>query len=259
MNDKLNLDAILTEASGGEPAPVDPAPVDPAPAPVEPEPAEEPTPAEDTKEPEVKKPNPMKEVRDRLNVTQKDKERIEKAIQRFTDGDYKFRIRDFRTEDGKVDYDALSQAMDDADLKTKAESRGISPEVQAEIERIEKEKVELQREKLRVSMDRAIASMQTNMGLKNDEINNFFKDSMALKKNPYQWLAQGGSLSDLYYLVYRDTLMKNEINKAVEEAKAKWESSNAKKAPTTNPAAPANKTTNDSSISLDVLLREAVK
>lgn len=264
MNDKINLDQILTEASGGQPV------VDPAPTPT-PEPTPEPTPTpeedpveetpveEDPKPAEPKKPNPMKEVRDRLNVTQKDKERIEKAIQRFTDGDYKFRIRDFRTEDGKVDYDALSQAMDEADLKIKAESRGISPEVQAEIERIEKEKVELQREKLRVSMDRAIANMQTNMGLKNDEINNFFKDSMALKKNPYQWLAQGGSLSDLYYLVYRDTLMKNEINKAVEEAKAKWEASNAKKAPTTNPATPANKTTNDSSISLDVLLHEAVK
>ena len=33
--------------------------------------------------------------------------------------------------------------MDAADIKAKAESRGISPEVQAEIERIEKEKVEL--------------------------------------------------------------------------------------------------------------------
>lgn len=259
MNDKINLDAILTEASGGEPAPVDPTPVDPTPVEVEEEPVENPKePAGDPKEPEVKKPNPMKEVRDRLNAEQKAKERMEKTVQRFTDGDYKFRIRDFRTEDGKVDYEALSNAMDDADLKAKAESRGISPEVQAEIERIEREKVELQRERLKVSMDKALATMQVDMNLKGDDINNFFKDSMALKKNPYQWLAQGGTLSDLYYLVYRDRLMKDEINRAVEEAKAKWESSTSKKPPISNPAAPSAKSSNGT-ISLDALLSDAVK
>lgn len=260
MNDKLNLDAILTEASGGEPAPVDPAPVDPEPAAVEEEPVENPKePAGDPKEPEVKKPNPMKEVRDRLNAEQKAKERMEKTIQRFTDGDYKFRIRDFRTEDGKIDYEALSAAMDDADLKTKAESRGVSPEVQAEIERIEREKIELQRERLRVSMDRAIATMQTDMSLKNEDINNFFKDSMTLKKNPYQWLAQGGTLHDLYYLVYRERLMKEEVARAVDEAKAKWESTNTKKPPVSNPAAPSKKTSDPNAISLSDLLASAIK
>lgn len=259
MNDKINLDAILTEASGGEPAPVESETVDPAP--VDPEPVveeENPTPVKDPKELEVKKPNPMKEVRDRLNAEQKAKEHMEKTVQRFTDGDYKFRIRDFKTEDGKVDYEALNKAMDEADLKVKAETRGISPEVQAEIDRIEKEKVELQRERLRVSMDRAIANMQTNMNLKGEDINNFFKDSMALKKNPYQWLAQGGTLSDLYYLVYRDNLMKAEISKAVEEAKAKWESANNKKPPTSNPAASTTRTSN-ATLGLESLLQEAVK
>lgn len=259
--DNINLDQMLSEAAGGEPE------VEPVTEVVEtksdPEPEVQPEVIEDKKpedkKPEEKKPNPIKEVRDRLNVEQKAKERIEKAIQRFTDGDYKFKIRDFRTEDGKVDYDALTAAMDEADLKVKAESRGISPEVQAEIERIEKEKIELQRERLKVSMDRAIANMQTNMNLKGDDINNFFKDSMAMQKNPYAWLAQGGSLPDLYYLVYRERIMKEEINKAVEEAKIKWEASNTKKPPVSNPAAPSGKQTDPNQISLDDLLKTAIK
>lgn len=260
--DNINLDQMLSEAAGGEPVQEEPVTEEPTvedsvTEPVQNEPAVEPKPEE--KKPEEKKPNPMKEVRDRLNTEQKAKERMEKTIQRFTDGDYKFRIRDFRTEDGKVDYDALNAAMDEADLKVKAESRGISPEVQAEIERIEKEKIELQRERLRVSMDRAIANMQTNMNLKGDDINNFFKDSMAMQKNPYAWLAQGGSLPDLYYLVYRERIMKEEINKAVEEAKAKWEASNTKKPPVSNPASPSGKQTDPNQISLDDLLKTAIK
>ena len=259
--DNINLDQMLSEAAGGEPEVVETTPeVEPASEPepeVQPEAIENKKPEE--KKPEEKKPNPIKEVRDRLNVEQKAKERIEKTIQRFTEGDYKFRIRDFKTEDGKVDYDALNAAMDEADLKVKAESRGVSPEVQAEIERIEKEKIELQRERLRVSMDRAIATMQTDMNLRNEDINNFFKDSMALKKNPYQWLAQGGTLHDLYYLVYRERLMKEEINKAVEEAKAKWEASNTKKPPVSNPAASTKQSSNPNSVSLDDLLKSAIK
>ena len=256
MNDEL--DAILTQAAGGEPAPVveDPVvtedPVDPV---NNDEPKEEPV-VEDT--PKETKKNPMKEVRDRLAVEQKAKEHIERTVQRFTEGDYNFKIRDFKTEDGKIDYDALNEAMDNADLKVKAESKGISPEVQAEIDRIEKEKIELQRERLRVSMDRAITNMQTDLGLKNDEIATFFKDSMTLKKNPYQWLAQGGTLKDLYYLVYRETLMKNEVDKAIEEAKAKWEASTNKKAPVTNPATTVTDK-NTTSVTLDELLKSAIK
>ena len=261
--DNINLDQILSEAAGGEPEVVEPTPE------VEVEPTSEPEPEvqsevvenkkPEEKKPEEKKPNPIKEVRDRLNIEQKAKERIEKTIQRFTDGDYKFKIRDFRTEDGKVDYDALTAAMDEADLKVKAESRGISPEVQAEIERIEQEKIELQRERLRVSMDRANANMQTDMNLRNEDINNFFKDSMALKKNPYQWLAQGGTLADLYYLVYRERLVKDEITRAVEEAKAKWEASNTKKPPVSNPATPSKSSVDPNQISLDDLLKSAIK
>lgn len=261
--DNINLDQMLSEAAGGESEVVEPTPEAEVETTPDTEPEIQPEVVEDKKpeekKPEEKKPNPIKEVRDRLNVEQKAKERIEKTIQRFTEGDYKFRIRDFKTEDGKVDYDALNAAMDEADLKVKAESRGVSPEVQAEIERIEKEKIELQRERLRVSMDRAIATMQTDMNLRNEDINNFFKDSMALKKNPYQWLAQGGTLHDLYYLVYRERLMKEEINKAVEEARAKWEATNTKKPPVSNPAASTNQSSNPNSVSLDDLLKSAIK
>jgi hypothetical protein len=256
--DNINLDQMLAEAAGDETPEVETPETEVQPEVETPEVEAPEVVKTSEKQPEQKKPNPIKEVRDRLNVEQKAKEKIEKTVQRFTDGDYKFKIRDFRTEDGKVDYDALSAAMDDADLKAKAETRGISPEVQAEIDRIEKEKIELQRERLRVSMDRAIATMQTDMNLKNDDINNFFKDSMALKKNPYQWLAQGGTLNDLYYLVYRERLIKDEVNKAVEEAKAKWEEAKTKKAPTSNPAASTTHTSS-TTISLDSLLQDAVK
>lgn len=256
--DNINLDQMLAEAAGDETPEVETPETEVQPEVETPEVETPEVVKTSEKQPEQKKPNPIKEVRDRLNVEQKAKEKIEKTVQRFTDGDYKFKIRDFRTEDGKVDYDALSAAMDDADLKAKAETRGISPEVQAEIDRIEKEKIELQRERLRVSMDRAIATMQTDMNLKNDDINNFFKDSMALKKNPYQWLAQGGTLNDLYYLVYRERLIKDEVNKAVEEAKTKWEEAKTKKAPTSNPAASTTHTSS-TTISLDSLLQDAVK
>lgn len=253
----MQLDMMLEQAATGEEPEVETPEVE------EPTAEEEPETQPETKpeQPKAKvepKPNPMKEVRDRLNAEQKAKEKIENTVNRFTSGDYKFKIRDFKTEDGKIDYDALSKAMDDEDLKSRSEAKGISPEVQAEIERIEREKVEIQRERLRVSMDRAIANMQTEMNLTGESINNFFKDSMALHKNPYAWLAQGGTLPDLYYLVYRDKIMKEEINKAVEEAKVKWEQATNKKAPTSNPAA-STQTTSSTTLSLNQLLNEAVK
>lgn len=254
----MQLDMMLEQAATGEEPEVETPEVE------EPEPQEEPEAQPETKpeqpkaKPEQPKSNPMKEVRDRLNAEQKAKEKIENTVNRFTSGDYKFKIRDFKTEDGKIDYDALSKAMDEEDLKSRSEAKGISPEVQAEIERIEKEKVEIQRERLRVSMDRAIANMQTEMNLTGESINNFFKDSMALHKNPYAWLAQGGTLPDLYYLVYRDKIMKEEIDKAVEEAKVKWEQATNKKAPTSNPAA-STQSTSSNTLSLNQLLNEAVK
>lgn len=251
----MNLDQILSEAAGDPvETPEVETPETETPEVEEPETPEVTTP-EDKPE-QTKKSNPMKEVRDRLTSEQKAREKIEKAIQRLTDGEYSFKLKDFKNENNKVDYDALIKAMDEADLKVKAESRGLSPEVQAEIERIEREKTELRKERLRVDMDRAIANMQTELSLKGADISNFFKDSMALKKNPYQWIAQGGTLNDLYYLVYRDTLVKAEIDKAVEEAKSKWEEANNKKAPTTNPAA-STKKTSSLELSIDQLLEEA--
>lgn len=269
------LNDILTKAAGNTP-------VTPEPQPQEPEVTEPETDVQDTpttNEPEVQTPevnpdttpepetdtgakaksNPMKEVRDRLNKEQKVREHMEKTIQRFTEGSYNFKIRDFKTEDGKVDYDALQKAMDEADVKTRAESKGVSPEVQAEIERIEQEKLNLQKEKLRVAMDRELSNLQVDKQLSKEDINKFFKDSLALNRNPYQWLAQGGELDDLYFLIYKDTLIKSEVDKAVAEAKAKWEASNNKKSPTPNPATPAQTTHNPDGLSLSTLLTDALK
>lgn len=256
-----DLEDLLVQAAGGTPAPAGPAPeVTPeeTPAPAEPE-NSEPAPAESTPaEPETSEPkkNPMKEVRDKLNKETKEKERIQNAIQRFTDGDYKFKIRDFKT-DGKVDYDALIKAMDDADLNTRANNRGMTPEIQAEIERIEREKQEIQKERLKNAMNRAVANMQTDMNLKSEDVNKFFNDSIAANKNPYQWLAQGGSLEDLYYLIYKENVVNSAVEKAVAEARAKWEAEHNTTPPATNPAAPTSNT--KTSVSLSDLLTEAAK
>lgn len=216
------------------------------------------TPPADDKPNDTKK-NPMKEVRDKLNAEQKAREKVEKAMQRYMEGTYKFSVRDFKTEDGKVDYDAFIKAMDDEDTKVKAEARGITPEVQAEIDRIEKEKIELQKERLKVSMDRAISNLQIDMNLDKTAVNKFFADALAVQKNPYQWLAQGGALPDLYYLIYRETLTKAAIDKAVADAKEAWEKANNVKAPTSNPAATNINNSNNNGISMDDLLNEAAK
>lgn len=266
--DGIELDALLTEAAGGEPA--EPATVDNSETPeqsAQEQPVQEPQPEQPEQEPAPEQPvqeqpkpksNPMKEVRDKLNAEQKSREKIESAIQRFTNGDYDFKLKDFRDENGKIDYDALTKAMDDKDIARKAESRGLTPEVQAEIERIEQEKIELQKERLKVSMDRAISNLQVDMNLDRTAINQFFADSLAIKRNPYQWLAQGGSLEDLYYLIYREKITKATVDKAVADAKAEWEQLNSKTPPTSNPAKPAASTGGDNTLSLDQLLTEAV-
>jgi len=275
---KISLEDALTQAAGG-PAP-EPKEAPEAPeveaaeteAPVKEEAAPEAKPAEakpaDAKPVEAKpaeegekKVNPMKEVREKYTTEKQMREKIEGAITRFTNGDYGFKIKDFNV-DGKVDYDALTKAMDDADTKVKAESRGVTPEVQAEIERIEKEKIELNKQRLQVSMDRALTNLQLNMNIKGAEINNFFKDAMTQKKNPYQWLAQGGDLQDLYILVYRDKLLKQQIDSAVEQARAKFqeESTRQAKVPAANPAKPTQpKATNNTGPSLQDLLAQAAK
>jgi hypothetical protein len=285
MADKISLEQALTQAAGGtipDPTPAPEPEQQPVsePAPVaEPEVVEEPeekepvakadegttgvTPkakAEAKPADEEKKPNPMKEVREKYSAEKSTREKIENAITRFTNGDYDFKLKDFNV-DGKVDYDALAAAMDTADTKVKAESKGITPEVQAEIERIEKEKVELNKQKLQVSMDRALTNLQLNMNVKGAEINNFFKDAMSQRKNPYQWLAQGGDLQDLYILVYRDKLLKQEIENAVGQAKTKWEEEAQRKGkiPVANPAKPTQPTTtkNTNGPSLQDLLSQA--
>ena len=282
MADKISLEQALTQAAGGTIPDPTPAPQpESTPAPVaEPEVVEEgeekppvvkaETPTKEETKPaqkveakpveDDKKPNPMKEVREKYSTEKNAREKIENAITRFTNGDYDFKLKDFNV-DGKVDYDALAAAMDSADTKVKAESKGITPEVQAEIERIEKEKIELNKQKLQVSMDRALTNLQQNMNVKSNEINTFFKDAMSLKKNPYQWLAQGGDLQDLYILVYRDKLLKQEIDNAIGQAKTKWEEELQRKTkvPVANPAKPtqASTTKNTNGPSLQDLLSQA--
>ena len=276
-NNKLSLEQMLTQAAGGtvEPDPVveepkkEPVVEKPKEEPVVDEPKEDPVvedpivedkPKPDAKKP-AEKPNPMKEVRDKYNTERASREKIEAVVNKFTDGDYDLKLKDFKTEDGKVDYDALAKAMEDADIKAKADKKGIAPEVQAEIERIEKEKIELEKQKLQVSMDRALTNMQQDMNLKGVDINNFFKDAMALQKNPYRWLAQGGDLKDLYRNIYWDKLVKEQTDAAVAKARATWdeEAKRATKVPASNPAqakpqASANAT---GGISMEQLLTEA--
>jgi hypothetical protein len=83
---------------------------------------------------------------------------------------------------------------------------------------------------------------------------------MSVKKNPYQWLAQGGDLQDLYILVYRDKLLKQQIDNAVGQAKTKWEEERARqtKVPVANPAQSTQpKPINNNGVSLTDLLTEA--
>lgn len=234
----VDLDNLLEEALGGEPTPnpedpkpedpkpEDPTPTDPAnPDPVDEngqDPADEPAgeggdePKGDVDgdpKPNNKNKNPIKEVRDRLNQEQKARTKIENAIQRWSEGNYKCSLKQFKDENNKVDYDAFIKAMDEEDTKSRADKNNRTPELQAELDRIEKEKIELERSRLRANMDRSLADLQVSMSLTRADINTFFVDAMAKKKNPYAWLAQGGSLEDLYYVIYRDKIIEREVTK----------------------------------------------
>jgi len=247
----------LVQAKLAEPAPK-----------AEEKPAETATTAPAAATPEVKpeekkdgKPNPMKEIRDKYAAEKAAKEKVEALVQRYTAGTYEFKLKEFMKE-GKLDYEALAKAMDQSDTKVKAEAKGITPEVQAEIERIEKEKIEIQKQRLQISMDRALTNLQQNMNIKGADVNNFFKDAMAVKKNPYQWLAQGGDLQDLYILVYRDKLLKQQVDSAVNQAKTKWEEERARQAkvPVANPAQPTQpKPASNNGVSLSDLLSQAAE
>jgi hypothetical protein len=253
----------LVQAKLAEPTPATVTPeVKPADVkPVETKPAE--TKPAETKPEEKKdgKVNPMKEIRDKYAAEKAGKEKIEALVQRYTSGSYEFKLKEFMKE-GKMDYEALDAAMNTSDTKVKAEAKGITPEVQAEIDRIERDKIEIQKQRLQITMDRALTNLQQNMNIKGSEVNNFFKDAMSVKKNPYQWLAQGGDLQDLYILVYRDKLLKQQIDNAVGQAKTKWEEERARqsKIPVANPAQSSQpKPINNNGVSLSDLLTQAAE
>jgi hypothetical protein len=249
----------LVQAKLAEPTPAKPAEVTSEVKPVDVKPVE--TKPADAKLDEKKdgKVNPMKEIRDKYAAEKAGKEKIEGLVQRYTAGSYEFKLKEFMKE-GKMDYEALATAMNTSDTKVKAEAKGITPEVQAEIDRIERDKIEIQKQRLQITMDRALTNLQQNMNIKGSEVNNFFKDAMSVKKNPYQWLAQGGDLQDLYILVYRDKLLKQQVDSAVGLAKTKWEEERARqtKVPVANPAQSTQpKPINNNGVSLSDLLTEA--
>ena len=209
----------------------------------------------ETKKPEAKKPdgpNPMKELRDKANSATKLQEKIDNAINRLSDGEYNFKLKDFKNEQGKVDYDALITAMDEADVKQRAASRGLSPEMQAEIEKYEREKKDVEIAKARVQMDRQLNNFQMEQKLTPDDLNLFISDSMKLGINPLSIAALDKTskgtvaLQMLYKAVYTDKIVKTAVDQAVAEAKAKWDADlNAKGTqPKPNPANPNNNKTN---------------
>lgn len=270
----LNMNQLLQEAAGGtvetepivavETEPIvesegtetDPAPV-PAPTPAPTpgvKPATKPAP---TGQPKMN--NPIKEVREKYNQEKSAREKMSTVMNKFTTGGYELNLTDF-VEDGKLNYDSLSEAMEDVDITAKANVNNITPEIQAQIDRIEEDRVELNKQRLQVAMDRALANLQLDLGLKGSDISNFFADSLKLKKNPYTWLSQGGSLEDLHFLVYRERIMKEQIKGAVETAKETWtaDANKQTKAPAYNPAQPRKDVPrSESGVSMSDLLSEA--
>lgn len=206
--------------------------------------------------------NPIRDLRNNYNTVKSEKEMIDNTIKRLGSGKYDIKLADFLTEEGAVDYAAMSEAMDAADTAVRAEERGVTPEIQAELERIEKEKIEIQKERLQVQMQRSLNGLQIKHTLSSKDVNVFFKDSLDLGKNPYNWLAQGGDIEDLYDLVYKDRIQQDAITAAVAAARAEWEEEmrRAGRVPTPNPAGTNQQTGtggNKDGLSLDDLLTEA--
>lgn len=200
------------------------------------------------KKPEV---NPMKELRDKMTSASKMQEKIDGAINRLSDGEYNFKLKDFKNEQGKLDYDALIKAMDEADVKQRAETRGLTPELQAEIEKYEREKKEVEIAKARVQMDRQLNNFQMEQQLTPDQLNSFISDSMKVGINPLAIAALDKTskgtvaLQMLYKAVYTDKIVNSAVEKAVTEAKAKWEADLVAKGtqPKVNPAQANNSKT----------------
>ena len=178
--------------------------------------------------------------------------KIDTAINRLSDGEYAFKLRDFKNEEGKVDYDKLIEAMDEADVKKRAESRGLTPEMQAEIEKYEREKKEVEIAKARVQMDRQLNNFQMEQQLSPEDLNLFISDAMKIGINPLSIAALDKTskgttaLKLLYKAVYSDRLMKDAVTKALAEAEAKREADVAAKGgqPKSNPAGINNSKTN---------------
>lgn len=223
------------------------------------------TPDKTTEDKTKTQPNPMKELRDKANAAQKLQQKIDSAINRLSDGDYNFKLKDFKNDTGKVDYDALIKAMDDADVKQRAEARGLTPELQAEIEKYEKEKKEVEIAKARVQMDRQLNNFQMEQQLSPDDLNSFISDAMKLGINPLSIAALDKTskgttaLKLLYQAVYTDKIVQKAVEKALADAEAKRQADAAAKGgqPKANPAASnANKTnkTDSKGIALDDFL-----
>jgi hypothetical protein len=215
---------------------------------------------------EANKPNPMKELRDKANAATRLQEKIDTAINRMSDGDYDFRIKDFKGENGKVDYDAMIKAMDEADVKARAETRGLSPELQAEIEKYEKEKKEVEIAKARVQMDRQLNNFQMEQQLSPEDLNSFISDAMKVGINPLSIAALDKTakgttaLKLLYQAVYTDRIVQAAVDKALADAEtARAEAEAARTGqPKANPAAPNNNKTNKTDskgIALDDFLK----
>lgn len=207
---------------------------------------------EKTKTPPAGQHNPMKELRDKASAAEKAQVKIDTAINRLSDGDYAFKLRDFKNEEGKIDYDKLIEAMDEADVKKRAESRGLTPEMQAEIEKYEREKKEVEIAKARVQMDRQLNNFQMEQQLSPEDLNLFISDSMKVGINPLSIAALDKTskgttaLKLLYKAVYSDRLVKDAVTKALAEAEAKREADVAAKGgqPKSNPAGINNSKTN---------------
>ena len=255
MEEFLNEDETTeTSADSTEETPADNTETEPVDSAETPPAGDDVTPPADTAEPKKKaapkKPevNPMKELRDKANAATKAQEKIDGAINRLSDGDYNFKLKDFKNEQGKVDYDALIQAMDDEDVKKRAESRGLTPELQAEIEKYEREKRAVEIEKARVQMDRQLNNFQMEQQLSPEDLNTFISDAMKIGINPLSIAALDKTskgttaLKLLYQAVYTEKIVKDATEKAVEDARAKWEADASAKGtqPKANPAQPNN-------------------
>lgn len=209
--------------------------------------------------------NPMRELRDKANAAAREKEKIDGAIHRLSDGEYKFKLRDFKNDEGKIDYDALIEAMDEADVEQRAAGKGIDPKLQAEIEKYEREKREVEIAKARVQMDRQLNNFQMENQMTQEDLNNFISDAMKMGVNPLtiaslDKTAKGTTaLKMLHQAVYADKIIKIAVDEAVAKVRAEYDDKAvaAGGQPKTNPAAPSKgktDTTDPKGMALDEFL-----